>query len=88
MISCVHALFYSPGAEAVRAFFREVLEWRSVDAGRGWLIYAMPPAELAVHPTEGAFRCELYLMCDDLEATMATLRGKDVEFSQPVSNQG
>ncbi len=54
----------------------------------GWLIFAMPPAELAVHPTEEEFRCELYLMCDDLEATMAALRRKEVEFTRPVSDQG
>jgi hypothetical protein len=88
MISGVHALLYSPDADAVRAFVHDVLEWRSVDAGRGWLIFATPPAELAVHPSEGEFHCELYLMCDDLEATMAALRAKEVEFARPVSDQG
>ncbi len=88
MISGVHALLYSPDADALRAFLRDVLEWPSVDAGRGWLIFAMPPAELAAHPAEGEFRSELYLMCDDVEATMATLRAKGVEFVRPVSDQG
>jgi predicted enzyme related to lactoylglutathione lyase len=88
MISGVHALLYSADADALRAFLRDVLEWRSVDAGRGWLIFAMPPAELAAHPAEGEFRCELYLMCDDVEATMAALRAKGVEFARPVSDQG
>lgn len=88
MISGVHALLHSRNADDVRAFFRDTLEWRSVGAGRGWLIFAMPPAELAVHPTEDEPRCELYLMCDDLAATMSALKQKGVEFSQPVSEQG
>jgi predicted enzyme related to lactoylglutathione lyase len=87
VISGVHALIYSPEADAVRAFFRDVLEWRSVDAGGGWLIFALPPAELAVHPTDGKPHSEMYLMCDDLDATMARLRQKGVEFARPVSEQ-
>ena len=86
MITGVHATVFSPQAEAVRAFCSDVLELDSVDAGVGWLIFALPPAELAAHPSEdGAPRHELYLMCDDLEATMAELGAKGVEFAAPVS---
>ena len=88
MITGVHAIVFSPEAEKVRAFFADVLELPSVDAGGGWLIFALPPAELAVHPTDGATRHELYLMCDDIHATLADLRGKGVEVAQDVSDQG
>ena len=88
MIIGVHAIVFSPEAEKVRAFFADVLELPSVDAGGGWLIFALPPAELAVHPTDGATRHELYLMCDDIHATLADLRGKGVEVAQDVSDQG
>ncbi len=66
MISGVHAMIFSRDAEGVRAFFRDVLGLPSVDAGGGWLIFALPPAELGVHPAEGDGHHELYLMCDDL----------------------
>lgn len=88
MITGVHAIVFSPEAEKVRAFFADVLELPSVDAGGGWLIFALPPAELAVHPADGATRHELYLMCDDIHATLADLRGKGVEVAQDVSDQG
>lgn len=88
MITGVHAIVFSPEAEKVRAFFADVLELPSVDAGGGWLIFALPPAELAVHPADGATRHELYLMCDDIGATLADLRGKGVEVTQDVSDQG
>ena len=88
MITGVHAIVFSPEAEKVRAFFADVLELPSVDAGGGWLIFALPPAELAVHPADGATRHELYLMCDDIGATLADLRGKGVEVAQDVSDQG
>jgi catechol 2,3-dioxygenase-like lactoylglutathione lyase family enzyme len=84
MINGAHALVYSNDADAVRDFFRDALGFPHVDAGRGWLIFALPPAEVAVHPTEGAGHHELYLMCDDIEATMADLKGKGVEFARPV----
>jgi predicted enzyme related to lactoylglutathione lyase len=87
MITGVHALIYTPAAEEVRTFFRDVLEFRSVDAGGGWLIFALPPAELGIHPA-GANSHELYLMCDDIEATVAELRAKGVEFSGPVADAG
>lgn len=87
MFTGLHAIIYSKDAERLRAFFRDVLEWKHVDAGHGWLIFAAPPAELAMHPTEGESRTELYLMCDDLDATIGTLRKKGVECGA-VSNQG
>jgi catechol 2,3-dioxygenase-like lactoylglutathione lyase family enzyme len=88
VITGIHAIVFSPQAEKVRAFFADVLGMRSVDAGGGWLIFALPPAELAVHPADGASRHELYLMCDDIEATLAELRGRGVEVAQDVSDQG
>ena len=88
MINGVHAIVFSPQAEQVRAFFAEVLGLSSVDAGRGWLIFALPPAELAVHPADGGPRHELYLMCDDIQATLAELRDKGVEVARDVTDQG
>jgi predicted enzyme related to lactoylglutathione lyase len=88
VINGVHAIVFSPAAEKVRAFFADVLGLSSVDAGGGWLIFALPPAELAVHPAEGAARHELYLMCDDIHATLAELAGKGVEVAREVSDQG
>ena len=87
MITGAHTILYSPDADALRAFFRDVLGFPAVDAGGGWLIFGLPPAELAAHPAE-ASGSDLYLMCDDLEATMADLRAKGVEFTRPVSDQG
>jgi catechol 2,3-dioxygenase-like lactoylglutathione lyase family enzyme len=84
----MHAIVFSPDAEKVRAFFGDVLGFSSVDAGGGWPIFALPPAELAVHPADGAARHELYLMCDDIQATLAELRGKGVEIARDVSDQG
>ena len=84
----MHAIVFSPAAEKVRAFFADVLGLRSVDAGGGWLIFALPPAELAVHPADGEGRHELYLMCDDIHATLAELRDKGAEVAQDVSDQG
>jgi len=87
MITGVHALVYSRRAEAIRAFFRDVLALRSVDAGGGWPIFALPPAELAVHPSDADDSHELYLMCDNLDATLAELREKGVEASRPISEE-
>ena len=70
MITGMHAIVFSPEAEKVRAFFADVLGMPSADAGGGWLIFALPPAELAVHPADGESRHELYLMCDNLRATL------------------
>jgi len=88
MIIGGHFLLYSKDPEADRAFFRDVLGFPSVDVGHGWLIFAMPPAELAVHPCDGEGRHELYLMCDDIQATLAELRDKGVEVTRDVTDQG
>ena len=88
MITGLHAIVFSPEAEKVREFFRDVLDLPSVDAGGGWLIFAMPPAEIAVHPADGAGRHELYLMCDDIHATLADLRGRGVPVVRDVADQG
>jgi hypothetical protein len=88
MITGAHAIVYTPAADQLRAFLRDVLELDWVDSGGGWLIFALPPAEVAAHPTDGETRHELYLICDDIEATMAELRGKGVEFARPVSDAG
>ena len=88
MITGAHAVLFSTDAEADRAFIRDVLEFKSVDAGHGWLIFALPPAEVAVHPTDAGSSHELYLMCDDIRATVAELERKGVEFARPVADQG
>jgi predicted enzyme related to lactoylglutathione lyase len=88
MITGVHAVMFSPDAVALRTFFRDVLGWPSVDAGGGWPIYALPPAELAAHPTAADAHHELYLMCDDLAATVADLAARGVELARPVSDEG
>ncbi len=82
MISGAHVIVYSKNAEADRAFFRDVLGFKSVDAGQGWLIFALPPAEAAFHPGEKNGAHELYLMCDDLKAEMASLAKKNVKCSE------
>ena len=81
MIFGAHVIVYSKDASADRAFFRDVLGYPSVDAGHDWLIFALPPAELAVHPDDQHGGHELYLMCDDLSAEIATLGDKGVRCS-------
>ncbi|MFC5803781.1 VOC family protein [Streptomyces formicae] len=88
MINGAHLIIYSRDAEADRAFLRDVLGYPHVDAGGGWLIFKLPPAEVAVHPVEGAESHELYLMCDDVEATVSELTARGVEFTQPVTDAG
>jgi catechol 2,3-dioxygenase-like lactoylglutathione lyase family enzyme len=90
VITGAHAIVFAEEPDAARAFFGDTLGLRAVDAGGGWLIFALPPAELACHPTapEDSGRHELYLMCDDLEATVAELEAKGVEFVAPISEQG
>ena len=78
MIFGVHTIIYSNDADADRAFFRDVLGLSSVDAGRGWLIFALPPGEVAVHPADGEEKHEMYLVCDDVKATIAELTSKGV----------
>lgn len=88
MINGIHALLYSKDVDATRAFFRDVLELQSVDAGHGWLIFALPPAELGIHPADGDDQPpSFYLMCTDVEATVAKLRDRGIE-SSPISDQG
>ena len=87
MITGVHAIQFTPDADALRAFLRDVLELRSVDAGGGWLIFGLPPAELAAHPSDET-STQLYLMCDDIEATTADLQAEGVELARPVSDEG
>jgi catechol 2,3-dioxygenase-like lactoylglutathione lyase family enzyme len=82
MISGAHVIIYSKNADADRAFFRDVLGFKSVDAGPGWLIFALPPAEAAFHPSDKDGVHELYFMCDDLKSEMAALEKKGVECSK------
>jgi catechol 2,3-dioxygenase-like lactoylglutathione lyase family enzyme len=82
MIFGAHIIVFSKDAAADRAFLRDVLGFKSVDAGHGWLIFALPPAEVAVHPAEKEERHELYLMCDDLRAEIVALGRKGVRCSE------
>jgi len=97
MITSSHAIIYAEDAEKARAFFRDVLEFPYIDVHDGWLIFKLPPAELGIHPagaagdpTSGApsGHHELYLMCDNVEETVADLTAKGVEFTSPVEDQG
>jgi hypothetical protein len=86
----MHAIVFSPQAEQVREFFGEVLGLPSADAGGaqgGWPVFGLPPTELAVHPADDAGRCQLYLMCDDIHATLDELRAKGVEVVGEVTDQ-
>jgi len=87
VITGVHAVLFSRDAEADRAFLSDVLGLASVDAGGGWLIFALPPAEAAVHPADESGTTQLYLMCDDVQATIAELREKGVDVLRPVSDE-
>ncbi len=88
VINGAHVVLYSQDADADRAFFRDVLGYPYIDAHDGWLIFKAPPAELAVHPTEGPPSHELYLMCDDLEATTAELAAQGIEPAEPTVDAG
>lgn len=88
-----HMLLYSAEADALRAMLRDVFGFQSVDAGGGWLIFALPPAELGVHPAEGpkhesGGRHEVTFMCDDIRATIAELRAKGVEIDGQPQEEG
>jgi hypothetical protein len=85
VITGAHVIVYSSDADADRAFFRDVLEYPHVDAGGGWLIFKLPPSEVAVHPSDAPSQ-ELYLMCDDLAATVEQLAARDVTCG-PVSDE-
>jgi len=82
MIFGAHVIVYSKDSTADRAFLRDILGFASVDAGHGWLIFALPPAEVAVQPSEEDDRHELYFMCDDLKAQILALKDKGVECSE------
>lgn len=88
VISGAHAIIYTKDAEADRAFFGSVLGLGSVDAGEGWLIFRLPPAELAMHPDQTGGRHELHLMCDDIHATVTELTAKGVEIVGHVTDEG
>ena len=88
MINGAHIILYSTDAEADRVFISDVLGFAGVDAGDGWLIFKLPPAEIAVHPTDGPGKHEFYLMCDDLEKTLADLTARGVTISHPATDQG
>jgi catechol 2,3-dioxygenase-like lactoylglutathione lyase family enzyme len=87
MISGAHMIIYTTNEEADRAFFRDVLGFPSVDAGEGWLIFALPPAEIAFHPAAENGKHEIYLMCDDVAATVRTLKRHKVKCD-PVADRG
>lgn len=87
MIIGLHAIVYSRDAEADRAFFRDVLGFPAVDAGRGWLIFAGPPSEVAIHPDDAGGKHELYLMCDDVKAEVERLNGRGVACGA-ISDEG
>jgi catechol 2,3-dioxygenase-like lactoylglutathione lyase family enzyme len=88
VITGIHAIIFSRDAEADRVFFRDVLGFAHVDAGGGWPIFALPPSELAAHPTDGQGHQELYLMCDNVQATVEELGRKGVDFTRPISDEG
>jgi predicted enzyme related to lactoylglutathione lyase len=88
VITGVHAIVFTKDPAGIRAFFRDVLEFPSVDAGGGWPIFALPPAELAAHPTDEQGHHQLYLMCDDIEATVKELKGKGGEFIAGIDDVG
>jgi hypothetical protein len=87
-ITGAHVLLYSPAAEALRATLRDALGWEHVDGGDGWLIFALPPAEIGVHPSDGSTHHELSLMCDDIESTVAELRAKGIEIRGEPEDRG
>ena len=92
-ITGAHALLYTSEPDAVRAIFRDVFGWRYVDDGQGWLIFALPPAELGVHPAEGptfesGVRHQLTFMCDDIVATVDELRAKGLEVRGEPEDEG
>jgi predicted enzyme related to lactoylglutathione lyase len=88
-----HVLLYTPEPEALRATLRDVFGWKHVDAGEGWLIFALPPAELGVHPAEGpthdsGVRHQFTLMCDDIKSTIQELRTKGIEVQGEPTDEG
>ncbi|HEY1274931.1 MAG TPA: VOC family protein [Thermoleophilaceae bacterium] len=88
MITGVHTVLFTPDPERVREFLSDVLGFRSVDAGGGWLIFALPPSEIAAHPADEPGAPELYLMCDDVATTVAELQARDVQIAGPIRDEG
>ena len=87
MITGAHSIIYSTNPDADRAFLRDVLNLPNVDVGGGWLIFGLPPAEVAVHPSEENDVHEFYLMCDDVEALITEMKKRKIACG-PVHNQG
>ena len=87
MINGAHVILYSRDADADRAFIRDVLGFPGVGAGAGWLIFKLPPAEIAVHPTDDSPRQEFYLMCEDINQTLQTVTAAGYKVSRPISEQ-
>ena len=88
MINGAHVVIYSKDAEADRAFLGDVLGFSHIDVGHGWLLFKLPPAEMAVHPSDENDKHELFLMCDDVEETTRELKRKGVEFTQAITDAG
>jgi predicted enzyme related to lactoylglutathione lyase len=90
MIIGTHAIIFAEDAERTRAFISDVLGFTHVDAGEGWLIFKLPPAELGIHPIEpqDSGKHELYLMCDDIDRTVEELKARGVEFAGPITEAG
>jgi hypothetical protein len=87
-ITAAHVLLYTPEAETLRSQLRDVFGWNHVDAGEGWLIFTLPPAELGVHPSDGETMHQLSLMCDDIQATVAELRDQGVDVRGEPEDKG
>ena len=88
MIRGAHVILYSSDAEADRAFLADLLRLPTADAGGGWTILQLPPGEVAVHPADSSGAVELYLVCDDIEESVADLQARGITFDGPVSDQG
>ena len=86
MLTGAHIVVYSKNADADRAFFKDILGFRSVDAGHGWLIFAVPAAEVAFHPDDENNKHEMYFVCDDIKAQVAVLKRKGVQVGE-ISEQ-
>jgi hypothetical protein len=87
VINGVHAIVFSEDAARTRAFFHDTLRLDSIDAGDGWLIFALPPSELAVHPTDDHPRHELFLMCDDIHVSVEELKAQGIEFTAKIAQE-
>jgi len=86
-VTGAHMILHTSEPDALRAVLRDVFGWKTVDAGGGWLIFALPPAELGIHPADGPSH-QISLMCDDIEATVAELEAKGAEFTGPPEDYG